>query len=143
MKLFFIERKNAFVEAEELKVCTYADLIRAGYDDDFLNIYLDEEQDNYIDKGSKAIIDIQTEFPVKMFKVEYVNGNNFVIDIFDENEVYDSGEGLIDRNYDKESDPLYAYHYFISFVEGLSITECYQSNVSGGISPYYYIDDNF
>jgi len=128
-----------YIEEKEIRNATYADFANADYDYAFMGLEKVGEDENGYDlfegdefEGQKTweeIEDIETDW----YCVEYWDGNNYHCDVF---ENYNTEEMVIERDCEREPSPLYYYCYNLKKENG-DIIETTQSNMSGGLSPYY------
>lgn len=113
-------RSRKFLADEELKTATFADLYSAGWTLADLGFSSKKEYEENQDK--------ETEY----YSVVYWNGNNWKTDIWAREEVHFEN-GLIKEL--ENPNPAFYFRYAITLDDGEEIN-VYQSNMSGGLSPY-------
>jgi len=131
--------RRRLLDPEEVELATYGDYFVAGYGADDLGLTKVGETDDGeplyegVDfdgqKTKEELEGIETVGKV----VRYWDGNNWRIDIYEEEELDDIIEVEID--YLDLPSPAYSYPYQVTFLDGEK-AKFEESNVSGSISPY-------
>jgi hypothetical protein len=145
--LYFISKLNAYVEDKDVEVATIKDMRKADFSwEDCGCKKIDREVDDkesmwevyqYTNPMSyEDMLECETDLSC----ISYWDGNNWQTDIWESGDMLSFDEYEIKELFDKRPSPAYYFVYGIK-IEGEEI-ETTQSNCSGSISPYYFVDDN-
>lgn len=125
-----------YVSEDDVKPATIGDFLAAGWDNDSLSIYRDEDG-NFFDRQIKKPMNEDSEID-NFVCVSYWDGNNWQYDVYEEYELTYIENVSVINNYDKDMSPCYEHHYKLFFVDG-DVEDATSSNMSGSLSPYYVV----
>ena len=140
MNMYKIEEMDTvkYVNENDVKFATIGDCLDAGWSDDSLSIYRDEDG-NMFDCQTKEVIDEDSRL-YNYLCVSYWDGDNWQYDIYEDCELTYIENVDVINNYDKDMNPCYVYNYKLFFVDG-DIKDATSSNMSGSLSPYYIVEE--
>lgn len=130
-----------FVEFKEIKLATYGDLKRLDYSLDFMGVEKIETNGEIfytsLDfEGKKQWADIENMIITDFYCLNYYNGQNHITDIFEALTTIDASIKQLEI-----IEPAYSFDFELTKKSGEKFIVT-QSNVSGYISPYYYIKNS-
>lgn len=145
MAIITTEDEELYLEEKHIRRATFEDFMDCDWSFDDMGLEEVGENENgdelytsvYDFEGKKTwkeIMDISTDW----FCVPYWDGNNWKVDVY---ENYSTEEMIIERDTESEPDPVWSFCYKITRADG-SIINATQSNCSGSISPYYFVEEN-